>query len=260
MVRATHGAGVRAGAWLLAVPVLACALQVHAAGSNPRAPRAGATYENAEPVTDPEQAGEWLLRLVGRYRVDGSVFMLSRVFEFRDSEGEMREGEFQARLESVRGTIDCVPVGAGPGLHCIFNLPWLEQHEVIMDPDAGPVGIWSLPGGDPYLNPAMMLVGLDLAKQQLSFQLVDNKGLPERGSGSIAGNRATLRAPCVNAPPLFAKMNPAARFNDRPPQSCERIMRIDAGTESRSTEWSTSIEINGELVTQMRLSLRRERK
>lgn len=233
---------------VLAMPVAG------AAGSNPRDTRRDLTYLNPPPVTDSAQIGAWLRQLAGRYRVEGSVWMLSRFFEFY-YEGEKREVEFQQRFESAGGAGDCAAVGAGPGMHCIFNIAWQDQYETIMDPEQGPVGVHNLPGGVPYLNPSMLLVGLDPGKQGVSFLLVDNKGLPEAGTGSLAGDRATLRAPCVNAPKLFLVMNPAAKFNDRLPQACERIIRIDASPGAKFVRMDISIQLNDELFSITQLTL-----
>lgn len=229
----------------------------HAAGRNPRDPPPVTPQVAPEPVTSPGLIAMWLRRLAGHYRIEGSVFMLTRTFEFRAPDGEMREVEFQTRLESARGSGDCKAVGTGAGMHCIFDIGWLDQHETIMDPEQGPVGVFNLPGGVAYLNPSMLLAGLDPGRKGITFLVVDNKGLPEGGSGSIAGDRATLRAPCVNAPNLFQSMNPAAKFNNRPPQTCERITHIDAPAEAAVVHLSISIELNEELVTLTRLTLRR---
>lgn len=244
----------------LAIPLLVLLFDVRpaaAAGSNPRDTKRDVSHVVPEPMTETWQIAAWMRRLAGHYRVDGSVFMLPRTFEFRGTDGELREIEFQQRLISAKGAADCKAVGTGPGMQCILNVGWLDEFETIMDPDMGPVGVWNLPGGVAYLNPSMMLVGLDPPNKGVRFQLVDSKGLPEGGSGSVAGNRMTLRAPCVNAPKLFGSMNYAAKFSDRPPQTCERIIYIDAKPEASLLNLNIEIELNEELVTQTWLTLRR---
>lgn len=236
---------------LLVMPV------AHAAGINPRDGRRDVPQVVREPVTQPGQIAMWLRRMVGHYRVEGSVFMLARTFEFRNTEGEMTEVEFGPRMVSAKGVADCAPVGTGAGLQCIFNVTWLDEFETIVDPDQGPVGVFNLPGGAAYLDPSMLLVGLDPPGKGVTFLLVDKKGLPEGGSGTLAGERATLRAPCVNAPKLFQSMNPAAKFNDRLPQACERITHIDARPDAKVVQLSIGIDLNEELVTQTNLTLRR---
>lgn len=248
-------------AWFVVLPLavlgLAQAPRAEAAGINPREVRSVPPPPEALPVTDPDQMGEWLMRLVGRYRIEGSLFMPTRTFLFRNTEGEETEGEFESRFEQARGTGDCASVGAGPGVSCIFNVSWQEQYEIIMDPDAGPVGVWHLPEGVPYLNPAALLMGMDLANQRLAYLLVNRNGLPEGGAGSIAGDRATFRSKCVNAPPLLARLNPAQKFDEKPPLTCDRITHIDAKPDGRSVEVSITVEINDEMVALTRLTLRR---
>lgn len=223
-----------------------------AAGSNPRDSRRDISYVIPPPVTERGEIGAWLGRLAGRYRADGVVWIQARVALVNGEEVELPE-----RRVSVKGAGDCAAVGAGPGMQCIFNITWLDEYEQILDPDQGTPGVYNLAGGVSYLNPSMMLVGLDPGKQGVGFLLVDNKGLPEGGSGSIAGNRATLRAPCVNAPALFHSMNPDVRFGNRRPDTCVRITRIDARPGSTIVHLSIAIEINREPATLIEVTLRR---
>lgn len=210
-----------------------------AAGNNPRETMLDVSFLTPPPVTEPAQMGAWLGQLVGRYRVEGLT-------------------DVMGRQVGIKGAADCESVGKGPGLHCIFNIYWEDLFEIILDPDQGPPGVYNLPGGVPWLRPSMMLIGLDPAKGGLTHLLVDNKGLPEGGSGSIAGNVATLRAPCVNAPALFLAMNPDTRFLGRPPATCERITRIDTRPGSRVVNLSITMEINREHASSFIVILRRE--
>lgn len=266
MMNMQHRSGMRADGFtarrvvwpgLVAVIWLVLVAPLAGAAGSPREPHRVAPAEPAPALTQTWQIASWLRRLVGSYRVEGSVFMFPRTFEFRNTQGELVEGQFVERLESARGAADCAVVGTGAGMQCIFNVGWTDQFDIIMDPDAGPVGQYSLPGGVAYLNPSMLLVGLDPGVQGIGFLLVDSKGLPEGGSGFIAGDRATLRAPCVNARDLYQRLNPAAEFSDRRPQSCERITHIDARAGADLVHLSISIELNEELVTLTRLTLRR---
>jgi hypothetical protein len=231
---------VSPGFRLLAAALVACAASiVGAAGTNPRDAKLDVTYVIPRPVTERGEIGAWLLRLGDRYRVEGA-------------------GNVMGRIVTVKGAVDCTAIGAGPGMQCILNISWNDQFEIITDPGQGPVGVFNLPGGVAYLNPSMMLTGLDPGRQGITFLLVDNKGLPEGGPGVIAGDRATLRAPCVNAPALFLAMNPDARFAERRPDTCERIIRIDARPGSTVVHMATDIEINGDVATRFDLTLRRE--
>lgn len=211
---------------------LACAcIGATAADRNPRQSYRDIEYYVPPPVTELRGLSEWLMRLADQYSVEGL--------------GSVPPD----RLFAVKGTADCASVGTGPGMHCIFNIHWLDQYES--------AGLYNIPGGVSYLNPSMMLMGIGSSRRGLEFMLVDNKGLPEGGRASVAGDRATLRAPCVNAPQLFLAMDPAHRYAGRRPASCERIMRIDARPGSTVVHLAIDIEINGELATQFQMTLRR---
>ncbi len=234
--------------WRVAYAWLACLIcgcigvTTAAADRNPRHGTRDVEYDVPPPVTERGGMGEWLLRLAGQYRVEGLATVLA------------------APPVGIRGSGDCAAVGAGSGVHCILNIHWTDQFEIIMDPEQGPPGVYNVPGGVSYLNPAMMLMGMDPRRRGLQFLLVDNKGLPEGGAATIAGNRATLRAPCVNAPSLFLAMNPTRKFAGRPPQTCERIMRIDARPGSQVVHVAIDIEVNGERAGEFQMTLRRDSK
>lgn len=209
-----------------------------AAGKNPRDANIDVSYLIPEPVTQTGQIAAWLRRLAGRYRVEGAVSMPAR-------------GTF----EPLRGNGDCAVVGTGAGMHCIFDIAWQDIFDISLG--GSDAGVFNLPGGVAWLSPAMMLIGLDPGKQGLSFLVVDHKGLPEAGWGSIAGDRATLRAGCVNAPNLFLSMRPSATYEGRRPDTCERITRIDARAGSSLVNMLIDIEINGDRATTVDVTLRR---
>lgn len=210
-----------------------------AAGRNPRDANIDVSYLIPEPVTQTGQIAAWLRRLAGRYRVEGAISMPER-------------GIF----EPLRGNGDCAAVGTGAGMHCIFDITWQDIFDMNLS-GGSDTGIFNLPGGVAWLDPSMMLIGLDPRAQGITFLVVDNKGLPEAGSGSIAGDRATLRAACVNAPNLFLSMRPRVTYEGRLPDTCERITRIDARAGSSLLNMVVSIEINGELATIVDVTLRR---
>lgn len=209
------------------------------ANGNPRQSYRKLEYPASLPVTAVDEMGAWLMRLADQFHVDGLGTALA-VEPF-----------------GVNGKADCAPVGVGPGIHCIFNIRWVDQFEIVYDPELGPPGVYNIPGGVSNFNPSMMLIGLEPTRQGLRFLWVDNKGLPEGGTATIAGNRATLRAPCVNAPTLFLAMNPERTFEGRRPDTCERIIRIDARPGSTVVHMAFEIEINGLQAAESQLTLRR---
>lgn len=119
--------------------------------------------------------GDWLRLLAGRFKWDG-------VLDTQPQEAP----ENGTDLYSVSGMSDCVTVGAGPGVQCVIDVRWHEG--------------WTLQGRPiavPNLTPAMILYGIDPVRERLVYLQVDNKGLAIGGPGTLYGNAATLRAPCI---------------------------------------------------------------
>lgn len=189
-----------------------------------------------DPSGPPTAADVWLRRLAGGYQVEGLV--------------EVRgKGGCPAYCGGIKGKADCVAIGTGPGVQCVLNLAWTDIYET--DYEAG--GIFNVPGGVSYLDPAMMLFGLDPGENAIRYLLVDNKGLPEGGPGSNAGNRATFRTTCVNAPALFSAMNP----DGEPYRTCDRTIRFEAKPDASIVYLWIDIDINDNNFTSFMLSLRR---
>ncbi len=162
----------------------------------------------------------------------------------------------------IRGKGDCVAIGKGPGVQCMLNVTWQDFYEMLFQKaetkddavDNSPTGNFELPGGVSYLDPSVALFGIDPRKAQVNYLLVDQKGLPEGGLGSIKGNTATFRTTCVNAPALLGAMKPQADVF----RTCDRIFRIEARPESKVVFWTMDLEINEELFTRIQMTLRRE--
>jgi hypothetical protein len=110
--------------------------------------------EAVEAVTDPAAMAEWLRRLVGSYKLDGAI------------------GD-----RGIKGKADCIAIGTGPGVQCIFNAIWQEE----WDPLTGrPILL------DP-LDPSMFLFGMDPSKATLNMMMVIDKGIASGGVGTIKG-------------------------------------------------------------------------
>lgn len=267
-----NGARVMVNALVVASSLLACGLAI----AQPRT-AAAVSNEAAIPVTEPAAMAEWLRRLVGRYTFDGSV----EVVYYHEGEGyeehrcaplpppPSESGELPPPAtpycSTIQGKGDCIGIGKGPGVQCILDVSWQDIHEVILlgeDQSNAEAGIYNLPGGVSNLSPAMALFGLDPASSAINYLLVDQKGLPEGGSGSIRGNRATFKTTCVNGAELFARMKPPPSPPDPtrpegPPRTCDRILRLEAKPEANLMHWSMDIEINGEPWTRYEMTLRR---
>jgi hypothetical protein len=237
MIRAHH----------LAAALLACATLL-TAGSASADPRANQTT-GAEPIPD-AQMQDWLGRIVDSFKFDGMVNVVAK-------------GDCPAYCVAVKGKGNCVAVGNGPGVQCILAAIWEEMWEIVMQQSEGesvddsPTGVFELPGGIPYLDPAMALFGMDPGNEGISYLLVNNKGMPEGGLGHIKGNRATFKTRCVNEATLLAAMKPVA-FNNRLPDTCERIIHIDAKPDSKVVWMTIDIEINDDVFTRFSLTLRRQ--
>jgi hypothetical protein len=140
----------------------------------------------------------------------------------------------------------------------VLNIKWLDIRE--MDSEAG--GIFNLPGGIANLSPSMMLLGLGAGESAVNYLLVDSKGLPEGGPGTIGGSRVSFTTSCVNARALFLSMKPPPMPAEPPnlrttPRTCERTLRLEARDEARIVYLSMDIKINGDLWTRYEISLRR---
>jgi hypothetical protein len=225
------------------VALLAC----DAARAQPR------SEPKLEDVITPTPAPDvWLRRLVGRFEFDGMV----SAGPCPPPATEDGSSPPAPLCTGVRGIGDCIAVGTGPGVQCVLNVSWQDMHDVNFQDGK----VYSLPGGVSYLDPAMLLFGLDPGKAAVNYLLVDNKGLPEGGLGTIAGNRGTFRTTCVNAAALFLEMKPPVPDDDQPLrswQTCERIIYIDAKPDAKLLFMSIDINLNDAPFTHLVLSLRR---
>jgi hypothetical protein len=205
--------------------VLACFFLAlcNLAEAQPRSPAeaSGKMTPDAEPHV-------WLRRLAGRYEVDGAITPATPPTPPGGSgdSGESQEGgeedgnanESQTLAPSIfdprgfRGKVDCVAIGSGPGVQCVLNIMWIEDR--------------ALPRGEPipvsYLDPSMLLLGLDPLRGAINMFLVDDHGLGEGGWGRIGGNMAVFKVPCTNA-----------RVNNEVDIHCERITRFEARPDAR---------------------------
>lgn len=175
----------------------------------------------------PAGMDNWPGRLAGRYHFEGVAHLLAN--------GRCGTvGRFPA-CEPVTGTGDCIRIGTSQGVHCVLNVEWPAFTERFPSRNG-------TPGATPYLNPAMVLFGIDPGNDSLSYLLVDNKGLAEGGSGSRTGNVATFLTTCVNVH-----------------SSCRRRLRIEAKPDANLLYMWIDVEL-GQLrqrVSAITLTLRR---
>ncbi|MEO8315256.1 MAG: hypothetical protein ABI645_10720 [Pseudomonadota bacterium] len=213
--------------------LLACvaALASSAASAQARDPPQW-KYEADPPV----EMDVWVRRLVGRFSFEGLVHVPSN-----GACGAPGTSVNTQPCQTIKGTGDCVSVGTGPGVQCVFNVSWPDIWAV--DFETGDV----VPIAVSYLNPAMALFGIDPGNAAINHLLVDNKGLPEGGLGAHTGNRATFRTSCVNQPGIVG--------------GCERIFRIEAKADARLLYMWIDVEKGpkdlGPPLSSMILTLRR---
>ncbi len=195
------------------------ALALLAAGTLLHGNDAGAQARNASEwmheAAAPVEMDVWLKRLVGRFSFEGVVQVPAN-----GDCGAPGASILTMPCQTIKGTGDCVGVGTGAGVQCIFKISWLEIWTVVTSEngDAGSYTSGLVPGALPYLDPSMAMFGLHPLYPAINHLIVDNKGLAEGGLGASAGNRAIFRTSCVNEPGILG--------------GCERIFRIEAKADS----------------------------
>ncbi len=152
---------------------------------------------------------EWLRRLVGQFRYQGTV-------ELRGADGK------PVSRQNVSGKSDCVAFGLAPGVQCSLKVQWPELKG--KDGEA-------VVGGASTLQPAMLLYGLDPDKRGIHFLQVDNKGIADGGVGLLLQDTLTTKVPCEGIP-----------------GNCQRITKITAKADGSLIQTVTDIEQDGVLV------------
>ncbi|MEO8313477.1 MAG: hypothetical protein ABI645_01670 [Pseudomonadota bacterium] len=245
--------------------LLVCAALVVSgrASADPRTSQT--TGQEAGPPTPPDI---WLRRLVGKYKFEGLV----QVVALGDcgplppdpaKQDQISEAPPEPYCRSITGKGDCIAIGTGPGVQCILNVAWRDMYETVYQTategtvDNSPTGVFELPGGASYLDPSMALFGLGPGNPSITYLLVDHKGMPEGGPGSVSGNRATFKTECVNAATLLHAMK-QVEFNNRMPHTCERTIYFDAKPDSKVVLVTMDIDINDDPFTRFTITMRRE--
>lgn len=136
------------------IPVLAATtlLLPHRAGADPRdiaGPPEPVTPEMIEARRQQKAAdvAALLPRLAGRFDVEGT-----------------------AGLQAARGKADCVAIGSGPGVHCVFHVVWGQKQQ-----GQGA----SVRRGSSFLAPAAFLFGFDPREGLVRTLQLDTSGVAE---------------------------------------------------------------------------------
>lgn len=160
----------------------------------------------------------FLRRLLGQYTYSGYV----------DLGGKGLPEDRKA----VRGGGTCVGFGVAPGVQCEIQVRWPETKGA----DGQPVM-----GGVSYLQPAMILYGLEPDEIGIRYLQVDNRGLAEGATGLIIGNTLSFRTPCVD-------------FTEG---GCDRVVKITAEPESKVIDMQVDTEVAGQLAMRFRFQMTR---
>lgn len=139
------------------------------ASAQARGPSAREIQENAEPerpLVRAEKLAElevWLRRLVGKYRVTSVV--------------TVPDLGIAETLNSQEELLDCIAVGDGPGVQCMWGGGGAD-----FDHDS--------PGG------SALLFGLDPDALRINFLWVNRRGLANGGLARLSGNTLSSRLGC----------------------------------------------------------------
>lgn len=125
-------------------------------------PHREVTIEDVIVPTPPQDV--WLRRLVGNYKLDGAF-----------------------GTTGIKGKMNCIAVGDGPGVQCIVNALWT------LYVGFPPIDLSS------FLDPAMILFGLDPGRSEINLMLVNDRGLPSGGFGTVKGHLGAFRTICAGA-------------------------------------------------------------
>lgn len=167
----------------------------------------------------------WLRRLPGSYRVRGMV--TNNMFDYCAGRPP-RTCYFPPAPPPlpIEGKADCVQIGAGPGVHCIFDVSW----EVPAPP------VWQLVW-DPWLVPGVMLFGLNIDTPGIRYLEVNHRSIAEDGElGELKGDEVTFRYKY-----LPHVRNASSGSGRRSCPGC-RTMRITAPEDGDSVRLSVKVD------------------
>lgn len=188
----------------------------------------------------------WLGRMVGEYRLEGTVSAHVGSTSHGINLGQARCGTGQCFLESrPQGVGVCSSIGSGPGVLCRIDMPWPRffwEQVMTMGPGSG-----ELPFSGPNLQGAMTLYGIDPDNLGIRFLMVDGKSTAIEALGFLEGDRAVFRTGCMNLPSGVAP----AGFR------CEWVFQIRIREDGKTIEML--FETTGTVrLAAYDLSLRRE--
>lgn len=169
----------------------------------------------------------WLRRLVGKFRYEGEI----QISAFAcDNRGPCEIPGFNCvfsmcfAVRTFQGAGDCMSIGAGPGVHCVINVPWPESIQV---PHPFTAQLLNLRWRGRLLAPAMIQYGMDTDSLGIRYLLVDSKSIAESALGVLRGDTVTFTtAGCVNSGLI----------------SCRQIFSIHASRDGKVIQMSLDLE------------------
>jgi hypothetical protein len=115
------------------------------------------TVTGDQPLGNRDDIINWLLRLAGGFRSEGTV-------------------EIGSAIYPVQGMMACISVGTGPGMNCALRL--------------------DVPGIEASMHPGVFIVAVDLETPRVRYASVDDTGVAVGTTGELRGATATFRTPC----------------------------------------------------------------
>lgn len=237
---------------LIMVPLLICTAMLvadaaHAQARGPgrgpaRAEKAGGALPEAARARKQQELEDWLGRLVGNFRIEGRLELNGGLYCGRSCVAKTAnafvEDGWVFHTRSPTGHANCTSVGSGSGIHCIINVPWQTQY---FTPFAeGTIARnWPEVG---TLAPAMLLLGIDPEKQEISYFQVDDQSAAWWSQGPVKGEEISFRTLCMN-PPKGAK--------------CERSFSMHAPRHGRYIVLELDIKLHNRKEARYWLTLHR---
>lgn len=158
----------------------------------------------------------WLRRLVGRFRMDGDVKRYAGHHAGNKRDGCIPRAGYITDdscgyhfFRSAHGSGDCVGVGNGPGIHCVFNVPWPRFIHESPIPRRPPEEKWL---GSGTLDPAVLMFGLDPDSLGIRYMLVGSQSIAIEATGVLEGDTLTFKTRCPNEGGQYNESNCSSKF------------------------------------------------
>jgi hypothetical protein len=142
----------------------------------------------------------WLRRLVGHYSYTGTE-EVPPAYCITAASGRSCTA---SRPREARGVWDCVAVGAGAGVHCVFG----STAPLRIADDVSSVADLNMD------SPTMILFGIDPDVPTVRYMRIDEDGIASEATGDLKGNTVVFRKPCTR--------------EARSASSCLEIFKIEA--------------------------------